>query len=113
MAKLGKVLDELVNGRSQMVILKGGLHLQFRVSEGICRLCCYRIGIDPSDVEIAVVRRELQALLPDRIIQEKEPFTYTGGDKKVRHCRVLVWAEVVVQLGLGVTATAVAPAKYQ
>ena len=112
MAELGKVLDELVNGRSDMVILKGGLHLQYKTGDGTSRLCCYRIGIEPSDVEIAVVRRELQALLPDRIIQERRPFTYTGSDKKVRYCRVLVWALAVVQLGLGAVETAVA-AKYE
>ena len=116
MAELGKVLDELVNGRLAKTQLGGGLWLQFRTEDGTSKLCAYRIGgLGPSDVELKTLRDHLIALLPNRVIQLGEEFLYKGKDSKVRLCRVFSWHAVgpkPTQLGFGAVATAVT-VKYE
>lgn len=116
MAELGKVLDELVNGRLTKTQLSGGLGLQFKTENGTSKLCAYRIGgLGPSDVELKTLRDHLIALLPNRVIQLGEEFPHKGKDGKARLCRVFSWHTMgpkPTQLGFGAVETAVT-VKYE
>ncbi len=97
--ELKDILKELVFNGKRDASLAGGLKFQFKADNGLARLCCYRVGIEPSDVEMNTVRRDLQALLPDRIIRAGKSFRHVSG-RQEKYCRVLMWAEIS-QLGFG------------
>lgn len=94
--KLSQILNDLIT-KSWVPDgpLRGGLWLLFRAPDGDSddyRLCAYRVGVDVGTVELGVLRRELEQLLPGKSISLDSEKTIIGRDEKTRHYRVFRWA---------------------
>lgn len=103
MTDLIQVIDEMVNGSLTQVTLSRGLRLQYKGPDNYAesyRLMVYRVDWRPSDRELAIVRRQLEMLLPGRDIDLGREFEYQGSDGRSRICRVFSWQIAIEQQAL-------------